>query len=210
MEKRNDLLPIILEKFEEIGIEAKNEPVKIFHIRDESMQRYDVWNDKLCFIDNSNNVWISKGTTDPGSNSYHRHPEGSAHICLGWHRKVWVIDIHARSNKLFAHEALCNRPERGCRSISYFRDQNKNRIFDSSDIKLYNFVGLNCHRASAIKDAAYIGDYSDGCQVRLNIGDHLFFMSKLKEFQCVRDSLKNEKYGYLFSFLLIDIKDIKI
>jgi len=204
----NKILPIILEKFKEVG--AEQEPVKIFHIRNESDQNKDVWNDHLCFIDKTGNIQVSIGTTDPGTNAYHRHPEGAAHMCLGWHKNIWVIDVHARNNVLFAHEALCSRPQRGCLPIKYWRDENKNRIYDSNDIILDNFIGINCHRASKIKDVSNIGDYSDACQVRLSFTDHMSFMAKIKEFDCVKDSFTKGVYTYKFSCLLLSNKEIDI
>lgn len=204
MIQRNDLLPQILEKF------PKDIPVKLFHIRNESNQDKDVWNDWLGFVDSQNNVWLSVGTTDPGIHSYVVHKEGAAHMCLGFHENIWVIDIHAANNKLFAHEALCSRPARGCKGVKYYRDANKNYIYDSSDIILDNFVGINCHRASAIKNTQLIGLYSEGCQVRQNVKDHVFFMKELKKFKVVQDSLRNGIYTYRFSCLLTSINDWKL
>jgi len=201
MKQRNDLYNQVIDKFERVDFEC--EPVKIFHIRDEKDQYNDVWNDYLGFIDKDKNVWLSIGTTDPGSNAYHRHSEGAAHMCLGLHKEIWVIDIHCKSIPIFAHEALCSRPERGCEPIKYWRDSNQNRIYDSNELILDNFIGINCHRASARRLVATIGDYSDACQVRQDINDHLLFMDALKQFDEVKATKKDiGVYNYKFSCLL--------
>lgn len=200
MIKRDDLYNQVIDKFKQFNFE--NEPVKIFHIRNESDQQKDVWNDFLGFIDCRNNVWLSPGTTDPGTNSYHRHPEGSAHMCLGLHKEIWVIDIHAKNKPLFAHEALCSRPERGCKPIKFWRDKNRDRVYTNEDIMIEGFIGINCHRASVRTAVPSIGDYSDGCQVRVDHNDHLYFMSAIELFNIVKDSKKNGIYTYKFSCLL--------
>jgi hypothetical protein len=201
---RNDLYNQVIEKFRAVG--AGNEAVKLFNIRNESDQKNNIWNDflGLCI---DGNVYISIGTTDPGTNAMLRHPEGVAHMCLGWHKNIWVIDTHARSISAFAHEALCSRPERGCKPIKYYRDRDKNFIYSTGDDIREDFVGINMHRASKIKDVPEIGDYSDSCQVRVHCMDHEEMMELIKKVPEVAATKfigkdRKEYYSYLFSLLL--------
>lgn len=193
---RNDLLDIVQQKFATYG--AENEPVKIIHIRNESDQLKDIWNDYLCFIDRDGNLWVSQGTTDPGVHAYVKHPRGAAHICIGFHVECWIIDIHAADNPRFAHEALCSRFTHGCKPIRYFRDNNRNRILDKEDTIFEDYVGLNCHRASSRQNVATIGLYGEGCQVRRNIDDHLHMMSQIKMFDCV-SRVKDYRFSWILS-----------
>lgn len=208
MEKRNELLTQVLQIFKKYG--AEHTPVKLLHVRDESNQTADAWNDYLIHLDKDNNVWVSLGTTDPGNHAYTAHPEGAAHMMLGFHKEIWVIDTHAANNPAFAHEALCSRPARGCNGIKYYRDANKNRIYDNADKVLNNFVGINCHRASKIQDVPKIGLYSEGCQVRRNATAHLQFIRDMKNFDVVKSSVKGGIYTYRFSCLLVTNKEFII
>ena len=201
MIQHNEYLPRINELFKQYG--GEDIAIKIIHIRDEKDQKKDVWNDALIFVDKDYNVWSSLGTTDPGSNAYLRHPEGAGHVCLGLHKQCWVIDIHAANNKAFKHEALCSRPQYGCKPIKFWRDKDKDRIYDTDEIILQDYIGVNCHRASAHTGVPTIGDYSDMCQVRKWSSDHNFMMNSLKEFDIVKDTLENKRYTYKFSFLLV-------
>ena len=176
---RNDLFDQMMQKLESAGMQ--NEPVKLIGIRDESGQADDIINDVFLHCTDGKNVFMSRGTTDPGVHAMAAHPEGAAHMCLGVHRNIWVIDTHARSVPSFAHEALCSRSDRGCQPVKYFRDRNRNFIYDSGDdIKANPDAGINMHRMSAVQELKQIGPYSEGCQCRVNSLDHVALLCDIK------------------------------
>lgn len=223
MIQRNDLYPQMMAKLEAVGMQ--NEPVKLIGIRDESNQAGDVLNDYFlnCFDDK--NVFLSLGTTDPGIHAYASHPEGAAHMCLGPHKKIWVIGTHAKSNPSFAHEALCSRSDRGCEPIKYWRDRNKDFIYSTGDdIQADPNAGINMHRASKISDVKTIGLYSEGCQVRVHAPDHEEMMAAIKKVPAVaathfigtnqrrfwQEEPGKDYWSYLFSYLLTPLSDWRI
>jgi hypothetical protein len=207
---RNDLLPQALAKFASVG--AAFEPVKLFGISDTQDQKEDVINDMLCFISpDQRNLYVSTGTTDPGIHAYVSHPNGAGHLCIGFHPKIWVIDTHAANIPSFAHEALCQRPERGCGTIRFWRDKLRHYIFDPLTDQMEfdtkeNPTCCNMHRMSKMHDETHIGLYGEMCQVRQHAGDHEEMMTMIKTFPQVAQTKYNingvEKWAYLFSYLL--------
>ena len=215
MIQRNDLYPQLMEKFEAVGMQ--NEPVKLIGIRDEAGQKDDVINDYLIHCTDGENVFVSLGTTDPGIHALVSHPEGPAHMCLGLHEKIWVIGTHAKSIPSFAHEALCSRPDRGCKPIRYWRDRNKDFIYSTGDdIQADPNAGINMHRASKISDIKQIGLYFEGCQGRIHAADHEAMMDTIKKVPAVaathfigtnqrrfwQEEPGADYWSFLFSYLL--------
>jgi len=222
MIQRNDLYPQMMQMLEEHGMQ--NEPVKLVGIRNEENQADDVINDYFLHCLDNENVFLCAGTTDPGIHSLVTHPDGPAHLCLGAHKNIWVIGTHAKSVSSFAHEALCSRPDRGCKPITFFRDKDKNFIYSSADSISGEYVGLNMHRMSVVANRSLIGLYSEGCQVRV---DHLDHEELMRGIKCVPEvaathfigshnkSFYDEEPGkdywsYLFSYLLTPLRDWQI
>ncbi|HNX60079.1 MAG TPA: hypothetical protein PKK43_13345, partial [Spirochaetota bacterium] len=194
-----------------------NEPVKLLGARNESNQKDDVINDRLIHCTDGKNVWVSVGTTDPGIHAMITHPEGAAHMCLGPHYKIWVLADFRESVPSFTHVALCARPDRGCKPVKYYRDKNKNFIYDKGDdIQADPDAGIAMHRMSKIKDVEKIGLYSEGCQARLHEPDHTAMINSILKVPEVaashfvgtnkkrfwKETEGKDYWSYIFSYLL--------
>ena len=210
MQRRDDLLPQLLALEKKYNVPELT--ILPFGIANDSEQSKDVWNDFLG-LRIGNAVFLADGTTNPGRNAHTRHPEGPAHMCIGYHHNIWVIDYHCPQNPAFSHLALCQRAKRGCGPIKFWRDVHHNYTY-SPDCPLINSYDccMNWHRASAIKEVLYIGDYSDGCQVKRNIKDHEAMMSMILEHPEVDatkyiDADGKPQWNYFFSYLLTEWKE---
>ena len=138
-------------------------------------------------------------TTDPGE-KYLVHPmnkKGSAILVPNQYRGVYKVDIHARHNSKFAHEALCQRGN----VLKVWRDGNRDKILDHDPETIdEGWFGINIHR-SKVGEASYVGSYSAGCQVFKNGTDFKLFMTAVKK--------SAELYGNSFSYTLLEEKDFE-
>ena len=139
-------------------------------------------------------------TTDPGE-KYLMHPlndKGTAILIPGQYRGVYRLDIHARRNPKFAHEALCQRGGK----LKVWRDNNKNKILDhASETEDEGWFGINIHRSKSSGEADYVGSYSAGCQVFKNSTDFRLFLDVIKRAKKI--------YGNSFSYTLLEEKDFE-
>ena len=83
---------------------------------------------------------------------------------------MWVIDIHAKSNPAFAHEAFCQRPEYKTENIDIYRLDRQGNI--TATVQSGNEFGINRHRCSIQGDVTSIGLYRAGCSISPNHSDH--------------------------------------
>ena len=138
-------------------------------------------------------------TTDPGE-KYLVHPmnkKGSAILVPNQYRGVYKVDVHARHNSKFAHEALCQRGN----VLKVWRDGNRDKILDHDPETIdEGWFGINIHR-SKVGEASYVGSYSAGCQVFKNGTDFKLFMTAVKK--------SAELYGNSFSYTLLEEKDFE-
>ena len=138
-------------------------------------------------------------TTDPGE-KYLVHPmnkKGTAILVPNQYRGVYKVDIHARHNSKFAHEALCQRGN----VLKVWRDGNRDKILDHDAETIdEGWFGINIHR-SKVGEASYVGSYSAGCQVFKNGTDFKLFMSAVKK--------SADLYGNSFSYTLLEEKDFE-
>tara|TARA_R110002124_G_scaffold116400_4_gene272779 strand:+ start:32326 stop:32961 length:636 start_codon:yes stop_codon:yes gene_type:complete len=138
-------------------------------------------------------------TTDPGE-KYLVHPmnkKGTAILVPNQYRGVYKVDVHARHNSKFAHEALCQRGN----VLKVWRDGNRDKILDHDPETIdEGWFGINIHR-SKVGEASYVGSYSAGCQVFKNGTDFKLFMSAVKK--------SAELYGNSFSYTLLEEKDFE-
>lgn len=200
--QKNELLDQLKSLYEKY--EGTMGAINLFGIGDDSDQDQDIWNDWLG-LNIGEDIWIWKGTTNPGKDATMHKEGGAAHFATGFHPKIWCLDTHAPSNPSFAHEALCQRINRGCGAIRYWRDINKTFKFDESVNKYETSKEcyMNFHRASKLQDVKVIGNYSEGCQVSNHAADLEDILKKIK---AVPEFAKNPK-GYLFSYLLTSIDE---
>lgn len=198
--KRNDLYEQLMAQYVKYGV-TKTKEINIFGILNEEYQDKDEWNDYLGIMIGSD-VYIWKGTCNPGKKATQESEKGAAHLVYGYQEDIWVIDTHAANNPSFAHKALCSRQEAGCKPTTVWRDINKDYDKDNTDPIVSGFFGVNFHRASKIKDVDTIGSYSAGCQVTQHCADFEEILAMIEKQDCVK---KNNKYK--FSYLLTNIKD---
>lgn len=148
--------------------------INIAGVRNDASQPDSLFNDYL-FIWNNANVLITWGTTDP-SWLYTKEPmnkAGTAHLCLGYHKDIWKVGIHAEGKKS-AHEALIQ-----VNPCKFWRDSNKDGV--EAGEKYYNdVIGLDFHSTKG--DNKTIGLWSAACQVSQMMSDHLEFMKLIKLF----------------------------
>jgi len=155
------------------GVELQN--LNIFGIRNEEKQEQDIWNDVIGYFTNDE-IKFFRGTTDPG---YYwtlnpMNNQGTAHLCLGHHKNIWIIDKHRGK-----YTALCNRWN--CSKTTVWRDRDKDGVFKHQNDKLFSgYFGINLHRASALYLLDKIGRYSAGCQVVWEVNDFMDLIDKAK------------------------------
>lgn len=184
--------------------QAKWEEINIFGIRFEENQNKDIFNDYLCIAHN-NIVNIYKGTTDPGkywteNGGAAGDSLGVAHLCEGYHHKVWQVGIHLPNNPKVAHEALIQTGN----AVPIWRD--KNRDYENNDnILLTGYWGINCHRANYFGETPNIGLWSAGCQVFASIDNFAQFLSIIKNSISYKQNNK-----YCFSYFLFNNKNIDL
>ena len=217
MIQRNDLLPQLLAKFKAAG--AENEKIKLVGFRNPALMGKDCFgtvdgvldgkDDILGFCVDNENFFLSVGTTRPGLHAYQTQPSGAGYMALGFHKNIWVIDIHAANNPSFAHEALCQRYWRGCQAIAFWRDPKKEFKQGSNPIQYSKECCMNMHRASVQSDLDNIGLYGEGCQVRNNHIDHETMMNMIKNTEVVKGTYNvgKKEFGYVFSYLLTETTD---
>jgi hypothetical protein len=210
MQQRNDLLPQIKAMHEKYN--HPYGPINLGGMQNERDQERDVIND-ILYLNIGDDVYLMDGTTNPGINAQRRHPEGVSHMCYGSHLKIWVIDTHAENIPSFAHEALCQRPARGCGPIWLWKDIHHNftRADDCPTIASLDCCA-NWHRMSARNDVPIIGDYSDMCQVKRNIQDHLIAMELIKSVPEVATTHfighdGKDHWSFLFDYLLTNVEE---
>lgn len=161
--------------------------INFFGFRNAEKQKEDTWNDRIGYF-TSNEIGIYKGTTDPGI-YWTMNPEntaGAAHLCLGYHKNIWVIDKHKG-----LYTALCNKWN--CNPTRIWRDTDKDTVQDLNDKLETGRFGINLHRASSLFLLESIGKYSAGCQVVQDAKNFDIIMNK-----AVESGLKKFSY-FLFS-----------
>jgi len=140
-------------------------------------------------------------TTDPGKHYLVDSPvndRGTAILVPGQYRGIYRVDIHASSNKNFAHEALCQRGG----VLSVWRDNNFDDILDHNPESIEEgWFGVNIHRSKSSGAANYVGAYSAGCQVFKNSTEFRLFMDVINR--------SKDKYGNSFSYTLLDEADFE-
>ena len=178
--------------------------VNIIGIRS-SEKSSNTFNDTMLLIyKNKKSEWeviSSVVTTDPGE-KYLVEPinnKGTAILVPGQYKKVYKIDIHAASNKKFAHEALCQRGA----TLRVYRDNDRDRMHDHDPESIdEGWFGVNIHRAKASGETSYIGAYSAGCQVFKNATDFKTFMDVVRR--------SRDLYGNSFTYTLLEEKDFEV
>jgi hypothetical protein len=179
--------------------------INIFGIRNEAGQNQDIFNDYIGLAIDGR-VYIYKGTCDPGKywteqGGCCEDKQGVAHLCLGFHSKIWQVGVHLPNNPNVAHEALIQTGN----VVKIWRDENKDYDQDPTETVQVGYFGINCHRSNASGATPSIGLWSAGCQVFSGPQNFLTFMDIIKNSSSY---IKNNKY--CFSYFLFDIKQIDL
>ena len=193
----------VMKKKEYSFFESGKYNVNIIGIR-ASEKKTNVFDDTMLLIyKNKKEQWevlSSVITTDPGE-KYLVHPvnkKGTAILVPGQYRGVYRIDIHARHNTKFAHEALCQRGN----VLKVWRDGNRDKALDHDPESVdEGWFGVNIHRSKASGSASYVGSYSAGCQVFKNSTEFKLFMDVIKR--------SAARYGNSFSYTLLTESDFE-
>ena len=147
-----------------------------------------------------NEVFSTRITTDPSTYYLIDHPvnpSGTAILVPAQYRGVYKVDIHAKNNPSFAHEALCQRNG----PVQVYRDNNRDHILDHDpDSVEQGWFGINIHQAKS-GETRYVGSYSAGCQVFKNSTEFKKFLEIIKR---SRDSLGNS-----FTYTLLKESDFE-
>lgn len=181
--------------------------INIFSIRNEEKQADNFMNDLIGIWDSiSEIIYIMVGTTDPGkywteSGGAGKYRKGVAHMCYGFHEKIWCVDKHQGK-----YRALCNRAIKGCKKVRFWRDANKDFKKDFGEKVEYGWIGLNLHRANKWIKSILVGKWSAGCQV---VSDPIDF-DKLIQIICASDMYRNTKIPTLFNYNIFAINEAPI
>jgi hypothetical protein len=142
---------------------------------------------------------VCPATTDP-SIFYLKDPmvsvrdKGTAILKSGQYIDTYKIDWHGSTSKYLA---LCQR----LRPVIVIRDNDRNDLLNFFADTESGFFGINIHRASRNKNnVAEIGPDSAGCQVFQNEADFDEMMRLA--------NISSERYGNVFTYTLIDNRDI--
>tara|TARA_R100001509_G_scaffold164254_1_gene141188 strand:+ start:2313 stop:2951 length:639 start_codon:yes stop_codon:yes gene_type:complete len=177
--------------------------VNIIGVRSSS-KKSNLFDDYMLLIyKNKKDQWEVQSsviTTDPGE-KYLVNPindKGAAILVPNQYRGVYRLDIHARSNSRFAHEALCQRGA----PLQVWRDNNKDKVLDHDpETTDEGWFGINIHRSKSSGEADYVGSYSAGCQVFKNSTDFKIFLDVIKRAKSL--------YGNSFSYTLLEETDFE-
>jgi hypothetical protein len=203
MIQRNDLIPQIQALYEKYKGKV-NPEYNHGGIDNTADILKDGFNDYRWFwLPKINELYLMPATTGPGLHAIQTRDGGAAKLSYGFCEDTHVIDIHARSNVSFAHEAFCQRPEYNTKELTI---QRLNRDgTPSGKLDVGNWFGINIHRASFVSDVVTIGLYSEGCQVAQNHIDHEKQLAAAKETSMYKANPK-----CLWSYLLFGIDEIKL
>lgn len=168
--------------------------VNIFGVRNEKGQKKDIFNDLIC-IATKGNIYKFQATCDPGKywtlvGGANEQKNGVAHICYGFHKKVYRIGKHRGKLALVQKGA----------KIKIWRDENKNFKQDNKEKHQRGYFGVNIHRAG--ENSIKIGKWSAGCQVIKKDKDFIKFISLIMNSEKYK-KYKRTKFDY---FLFKDVE----
>ena len=170
MIQRNDLIPVIETLYKKYDGIIETE-FNLFQIDVPHNLLDDTFSDwKGVYRPYYKDLYIHKGTINPGADAILNHEGGAAKTKNGFYAGLWVIDIHAADNLNFAHEAFCMRPQMGTKNVTIYRLDRKGSI--TSNIQSGNDYCINRHRASVQSVIPKIGPYGAACSVSDDHLDH--------------------------------------
>ncbi len=153
------------------------------------------FNDAFCvlFYQNSQPVLhVFNATTDPGL-YYLKHPmhkKGCAIIAAGHYPALWKVGTHRGT-----YRALVQR-----QPVTFYRDNDRDKLLDLRGQEYYARIGLNCHRASGRFMSTDVDKWSAGCQV---LADPTQFALMLQLCE-----ISAKRFGNSFSYTLLNEGDL--
>ena len=152
-------LKAVMDKKDYVFFEEGTFNVNIVGIRSKE-KKSNIFDDTMLLVyKNKKKEWEVQSsviTTDQGE-KYLVDPistKGAAILVPNQYRGVYCVDIHARNNSRFAHEALCKRNGK----LQVWRDNNKDNILDHNPESIdEGWFGINIHRSKSSGDASYVG-----------------------------------------------------
>lgn len=152
------------------------------------------FDDTLYIAYKESGVWKIKSyaiTTDPGT-YYMKNPlnsSGCAILVEGQYLNIYSIRLHQGK-----YPAICQTYG----AVKLYRDNNKNDIYDFTNIMSDPNSGVNIHKAGA--DSFEINSYSAGCTVFKREIDFNEFMVICNQFKAI--------LGNKFTYTLINTNDL--
>ena len=129
-------------------------------------------------------------TTNPSTSLLLKpiNKNGTAIVVPGYYSKVWRFGNHKNDKN---HPALVQ-----VRTISVYRDNNKDYKLDYNGVIENGLFGINNHRASSWKITDYIGLNSAGCIVHKNVTNYnnVFIWT-------IKESLKERNKDFDFALI---------
>lgn len=171
--------------------------VNLIGIRNMRDVQANTFNDLFCiaFKKNGEQILLQYPcTTDPGT-YYRLNPanvQGTAILPAGQYFGLWKVGLHQGK-----YQALVQRLP-----TVVIRDNNRDPNLDlNARTGVREFIGLNCHRATASGTSKQVDKWSAGCQVLANSDDFAQLMKLVK--------YAANKYGNGFTYTLFESTDFE-
>lgn len=113
------------------------------------------------------------------------NPKGTAHLKPGQYIDTWAFGLHQKKYRAFVQ----------VKPVEVYRDANKNKIAEESNLVDRGLFGINIHRANENIISKFIDKWSAGCQVIPNPSDFKLILSMAE-----RSQLNNFTYTLLKEF----------
>lgn len=144
------------------------------------------FDDLVGVVEGDKISWYT-ATTNPGTHWLKNllNPKGAALLKPGQWVDSWKVGMHQGK-----YEALTQ-----VKSITVYRDSNKNLIAEESSVEDTGLFGINIHRANPNGISKFIDKWSAGCQVLNNSTEFAELLNK-----CKSSGLKSFTYTLLKEF----------
>lgn len=144
------------------------------------------FDDLVGVVEGDKVSWYT-ATTNPGTHWLKNllNPKGAALLKPGQWVDSWKVGMHQGK-----YEALTQ-----VKSITVYRDSNKNLIAEESSVEDTGLFGINIHRANPNGISKFIDKWSAGCQVLNNSTEFAELLNK-----CKSSGLKSFTYTLLKEF----------
>ena len=153
------------------------------------------YNDILFYYNNiTDELYIAKGTTDPGTHFTYNpfRASGCAHLVEGFYEDSYMVGPHKGYTAMVQYG----------NKVRVWRDKNKNFINDDNIVES-GWFGINIHKPGFLRK--WIGKASAGCQVFMDPKDFLEYMAAVLNSKRYKKNPKSK-----FSYLLLNRDNKKL